>query len=211
MKPTIYFILAAITLSLGCSGNRANSNGNRQANSANQTASTPAPTPTPTPANDEADVKKLVNQFAEALSKNDADALENIYSDGYVLVTGTGDVTTKADRLAAIRKGDVKFAQVSFEEVSVRAYGNTAIVLAKALGSTTTNGKTQNSEERVTLFANKENDTWRLVSAQITPITSAATTTGPATGSGSNSNLNSNSMRAPTPDPKARNSNGVRF
>ena len=171
-------VLAAATIS--CSRP---SNANRgNAASANVNQAMPLTTPTPTPPDDEANVRKLVSDLGEALSRNDADVLDRIYSDGYVLVTATGQIQTKAEGLAMIRSGELKFDTVQFEEVSVRAYGNTAVALARAIGSSTYRGRKQKVDERLTLVAAKEGDAWRFISGQITDIVQ-----GPVTGGSSNS------------------------
>src|SRR5207237_6155537 len=100
----------------------------------------------------------------------------------------TGDVTTKPERIALLRSGDLKFEKVEFEEVSVRSYGDAAVATLRALATGTLKGKTQNMDERVTLVAAKEADGWRLVSGQITPIVASPKIGGSSNTAGSASN-----------------------
>jgi ketosteroid isomerase-like protein len=164
----VAMLVVVCVATLSCSSGANENRGNRPKYVANE-APTPS-TPTPTPENQEENVRKLIGDLATALMKGDADALDRIYSDEYILITATGQVTTKPERMVMIRSGDLKFEKVDFEEVSVRVYGNTALVIARALSTGAFKGKAQSIEERVSFVAVKTGDAWRLVSAQITPI-----------------------------------------
>ena len=160
------FCLAAVSCSNSANANR----GNRSAqNAANEPPANTSPTPTPD--NSVEEITQLINDLASALARNDADALDKIYSDGCVFVAGNGQIITKPEQLVMIKSGDIKFGKVSFEEISVRGYGNTAVAVAHALSNGSFNGKPQTLEERVTFVAVKENKTWRVVNMQSTAIT----------------------------------------
>lgn len=137
------------------------------------TATVPAPA---NPAATEADVKKLIGDLAAALSKNDTAALEKLYADDYTLVTQTGETATKAERIGAIKSGDLKFESVAFSEIKVRGYGDTAVAIANSSGKSTNKGKTTETAFRITFVANKSKDGWRLVSAHLAPMPEAAKT-----------------------------------
>ncbi|HEX3101525.1 MAG TPA: nuclear transport factor 2 family protein, partial [Pyrinomonadaceae bacterium] len=166
-------ILGAFCLAAASCSNSANANrGNRPAqNAANEPSVNTSPTPTPTPDSSVEEITQLINNLASALARNDADALDGIYSDGCVFVAGNGQITTKPEQLVMIKSGDIRFGKVSFEEISVRGYGNAAVAVAHALSNGSFNGKPQTLEERVTFVAVKENKTWRVVNMQSTAIT----------------------------------------
>jgi uncharacterized protein (TIGR02246 family) len=130
----------------------------------------------PAAVNHEADVKKFIDDFAAALSKNDAATLDKIFSDDYVLVTQTGDMVTKAQRLDAIKAGDLKFENVVFKIEKVRSFGETAVAIAGSSGKTTNKGKESTANYRVTLVLNKTKDGWRIVSAHLSPMPETAKT-----------------------------------
>src|SRR5947209_15349145 len=77
----------------GPAGNTANANKAAAANTGTASASDMAAA--------EAAVKKLMDDAATALSKNDADAMDKIYNDNYMLVNTDGSVQTKAERLTS--------------------------------------------------------------------------------------------------------------
>ncbi len=74
--------------------------------------------------NDEQAVKKLLDELSAAVGHNDTVALDRIYADDYTIVTDSGVVMTKAERLAAMKSGDLKYESVAFDDVNIRVYGN---------------------------------------------------------------------------------------
>lgn len=167
MKYLLIIALAVCSLVLiSCTGGGGGNTTNKPTNSANS-----APTNTATTSvNHETDVKKLVADLAAALSKNDTAALDKIYSDDYTLVTQTGDVATKKERLDGIKSGDLKFENIAFNDVKVRSYGDSAVAIANSSGKSTNKGKVQDTGFRITFVANKTKDGWRLVSAHLSPM-----------------------------------------
>ncbi|MBC7900412.1 MAG: nuclear transport factor 2 family protein [Saprospiraceae bacterium] len=127
----------------------------------------------------EADLKKLVNDTAAALAKNDADALDKMYGDNYMLVNLDGSVQTKAERLASFRSGDTKFETFAYDEVNVRtnAEGTGAVVISRATAKGTNKGKATDGTIRVTQVWSKMKDGWKQVSGHATQITGASAST----------------------------------
>jgi ketosteroid isomerase-like protein len=170
--------MSAASISLACWENAQNQNGgggNRKgpsnqngANTAQAVDIPQTPSPAPEPADEK--VRKLVADLGTALARGDADALEQIYSDGYVHISDNGRLFTKADLLVGVRSGTVKFGSVNLEDVSVRAYDNTAIAIATFVGTSNAGGRQINISDRATMVAERENDQWRLVSSQMTAI-----------------------------------------
>jgi ketosteroid isomerase-like protein len=153
-----------------CDGGTGNANVPKNT-SANNTAATTAPA-----ANNEADVKKLIADLAAALGKNDVAALDKIYGDDYMLVQQDGTIATKAERIAAIKSGDLKFENVAFNNVKVRSYGDSAVALCDSSGKSMNKGKEVTTSYRITFVAHKGKDGWHLVSAQLAPMPEAAKT-----------------------------------
>ena len=72
--------------------------------------------------------------------RNDAAALENIFSADYMFVNGSGGMVTKAQRLGDLKSGDVKYESVSIADQTVRTYGNMAVAIARVTVSATISG-----------------------------------------------------------------------
>ena len=121
--------------------------------------------------NDEQAVRQLLNELYAALGRNDTAALDRIYADDYTLVNESGVLTTKAPRLASIKSGELKFESVSFDELSVRLYGNTAVATYRANSKFQFKGQDSGGQFRVTVTLVKIKGRWQVVAAQATRIT----------------------------------------
>lgn len=126
----------------------------------------------------EAEIKKLMNDAAASLAKNDAAAMEKIYADNYVLVNLDGSVETRAQRLESLKSGTAKYESFGYDEVSVRSNpeGTGAVSIARATIKATLRGKATDGTFRVTHVYSKTKDGWKQVSAHATPITGTGTT-----------------------------------
>ncbi len=82
--------------------------------------------------NTEQALKQLMSEQANAQQKNDMAALDRTWADDYIFTNPFGVVQTKAQRLAELKSGDLKFASFSIDDVQVRVYGNTAVVTSRA-------------------------------------------------------------------------------
>ena len=121
----------------------------------------------------EADIRKVLDNIQTALSKNDADAMDKIYADNYMIVNGDGTVQTKAERLAALRSGETKYASFEYTDQTVRVNpdGNSAVGIARLTIKGTMKGKPMDGVYRVTGVYSKTNAGWKLMSASSTKIT----------------------------------------
>ncbi len=121
--------------------------------------------------NDEQAVRQLLNEVSAALGRADTAALDRIYADDYTLVNESGVLTTKAPRLAAIKSGELKYESVSFDEVNVRMYGNTAVATYRVTSKGQSKGQVIGGQFRATSTYVKIKGRWQLVAAQVTRIT----------------------------------------
>lgn len=180
MRHLALFLLAGSVLFSACFGwpNSGSSNGrgnrgtggnaNNPPNPAEQTpTSTPTPPSTPEPV---AAVQKLTTDLGAALAAGNADQLDGLLSDGYLHINDNGQLVTKPDLIAGVRNGSVRFNSVNIQEVNIRVYGDTAVVNATFMGTNTANGTHSNIEDRVTLVAARDGDSWKFVSGQTTPM-----------------------------------------
>ncbi|MFN0277488.1 MAG: nuclear transport factor 2 family protein [Pyrinomonadaceae bacterium] len=167
------FILVTLTIAslcMACGESGANSAGSKPANSAAGNANVAAPV---NPAAIEADIKKMMTDVAGALAKNDADAVEKFYADNYMLVNVDGSVQTRAERLAALRSGDVKYSSFAYSDSQVRVNpeGTGAVAITKATFKAVNKGKPLDGDFRVTHVWSKMKDgSWKMVNAQATKI-----------------------------------------
>ena len=111
---------------------------------------------------------KLENEFARAVANNDADALDGILADDWIIVDPDGSIIDKARFLGVIKSGVLSHESMESTDLRVRLYGNTAVVT----GLTTTKGKFMGQDfascERATDIFVKQTDRWQCVFTQLT-------------------------------------------
>ena len=82
--------------------------------------------------NDRAVVAALDTNYQAAIKRNDLGVVERTLGDDFVLVSGAGQVTTREQLIAEVRKASVHYEQQ--DEVAgtqtVRVWGDTAVVTA---------------------------------------------------------------------------------
>jgi len=105
------------------------------------TASVCGAQPKPPAAEDEKAVAALDTQYQAAVARNDAVTMERILADDFILVTGRGNVFTKADLLAEARGGKTVYERQDDRQQKVRVWGDTAVVTALLWAKGTSDGK----------------------------------------------------------------------
>jgi ketosteroid isomerase-like protein len=114
---------------------------------------------------------KLENDFARAVTNNDADAVDGFLSDDWIIVDPDGSIIDKARFLGVIKSGALSHEMMESADLRVRLYGNTAVVT----GLTTAKGKFMGQDftscERATDIFVKQNDRWQCVFTQLTRFT----------------------------------------
>ena len=119
---------------------------------------------------DEQAVRKFVDDFSAAFSQNDAAALDRMTAPDYTFVTPTGTIQNKEQRVAPIRSGALKYEYAKYDEVSVRIYGETAIVTARVTVKSELKGAPLNGQFRSTLTLLKVKGSWELIASQASVI-----------------------------------------
>src|SRR6478752_2011433 len=114
---------------------------------------------------------KLENEFAQAVTNSDADAVDGFLADDWIIVDPDGGIIDKARFLGVIKSGALSHEMMESANLRVRLYGNTAVVT----GLTTTKGKFMGQDftscERATDVFVKQNDRWQCVFTQLTQFT----------------------------------------
>ena len=121
-------------------------------------------------AGDEKAVRQVLTDLYAALAKNDVAALDKFYASDYTLTNESGEITTKAPRLAAIKSGELKYESATFADADVRVYGNAAVATYHAMVKGQYKGKPVGGHLRATLTFVKNKGTWQVVAGQVTKI-----------------------------------------
>jgi hypothetical protein len=100
----------------------------------------------------------------------DANGLEELVDPTFVLVHSDGKVQYKADYLAELRTRKRVNGQIRNEGVSVRQYGDTAIVNGTSVQSAVSDGKQWSGKFRFTRVWRLDGKVWKLLSSHSSRI-----------------------------------------
>ncbi|MBZ5574790.1 MAG: nuclear transport factor 2 family protein, partial [Acidobacteriia bacterium] len=110
-------------------------------------------------------------QFFSSLIGGDVGALDRILSDDFLLIdVMTGSEVKKPDLLAVLSSGQLKFEAIEPLESHVRLYGITAVITGRTRMSGRFGETPFTASSRYTHVFVRDQDQWRLVSAQGTQI-----------------------------------------
>jgi Domain of unknown function (DUF4440) len=120
--------------------------------------------------NEEQAVQKVIDDLVKALQTNNATELDRIWADSYTFVGINGVLANKAERLAAIKSGKLKYKSISISNVKIQMHGDAAVATfngeAKfALGNENLDGKFMSTATFI-----KSHGVWVEVSAESVSI-----------------------------------------
>ena len=117
------------------------------------------------------EVRKAIEKYRTALLQRDIPALEKIWADDYVFVNASGDVLTKAQRLANGKSGATTLDSIKEEEeIIVRVYQNSAVATSRVTIKGQYGGQSTSGQYRSTHVWVKGSTGWQLVSNQLTTL-----------------------------------------
>ena len=117
------------------------------------------------------EVLALQQRWAEAELRGDVAALDPTLDEDFLAVGPLGFMLTKEQWLARHRSGDVKYQQLTWEDATVRRYGDAAIVvLAQTQRATYQGREVPGNRFRVTLIAVRREGRWVIAGIHLSPI-----------------------------------------
>ncbi len=108
--------------------------------------------------------------FNRALTQQDYDALEEIYSEMSMLVRPDGSVLSKQQVLKDLREQGLSIHSIELENAVVRVVGSAAILTAASKTVSSRNGKESQAHFRLVALYGQEGGAIRLVHFQSTMI-----------------------------------------
>jgi ketosteroid isomerase-like protein len=130
-----------------------------------------APTSKPAQGDPAEEVMQMQKRFADAIQRGDTAALAKIWADDYTFTNGSGQLVTRAQRLANLRSGATNVQSADETDVKVRVYGRDAAVLtSRVVLKAQYSGKQGSGEYRNTAFWVKTTAGWQMAANQITLI-----------------------------------------
>lgn len=133
-----------------------------------QTTQTGVASTTQTRAEDE--IKNLEEARNQAVLDGDVAALNRMTSDDYTFITLRGEMRTKSDILKGFASGSFHYESRHISDLTVRVYGNTAVVTGRSIQKGIENGKDYSGDYRFTRVYVKQKGRWLTVALQTTLI-----------------------------------------
>lgn len=118
----------------------------------------------------EAEVHQLGQRWADAERRGDADDMEPLLADDFVLVGPLGFVLDRGQYLGSRRSGDLRHASFAWEEAQVRVYDQAAVAVGTQTQQTTYQGRDASGRFRATQFTVQRDGRWLLAGMHLSPI-----------------------------------------
>jgi ketosteroid isomerase-like protein len=120
--------------------------------------------------NAEDEIKNLEEMRNQAVLHGDVAALDRMTSDDYTFITLRGEMRTKSDILKGFASGSFHYESRQISDLTVRIYGDTAVVTGRSVQKGTENGKDYSGDYWFTRVYVKQKDRWLTVALQTTLI-----------------------------------------
>ena len=115
-------------------------------------------------------IRALESQRAQALLKADTVALSQLVADDFVEISRLGTLRTKADNMREIASGTLRLTSVRYDSLSVRIYGDVAVLQGIADNTGTFQGFPFTGKIRYTRVFVRRVGRWRAVAMQQTSM-----------------------------------------
>jgi ketosteroid isomerase-like protein len=115
-------------------------------------------------------LEKKAHEYAEALTKRDVKALDEIWTADYTFVNPRGELLSKAQRIANIKSGATEFQTMSPQKDRLHVHGNFAVEVGRIVVEGEYSGHESSGEYRYTTVWIKIQKRWRMLANQITLI-----------------------------------------
>jgi hypothetical protein len=119
---------------------------------------------------DEQALRSLDHEMAMATYMGNAKWFREHLADDYVLITAGGAMTTKAQLIALLERDAVRLERYEPTEVTLRAYGSTAIISGRMLHKYTEDGQRITADLRYSEVWIRTDEGWVAIGGQESPL-----------------------------------------
>lgn len=116
------------------------------------------------------EILELGRRWAEAEQRADIETLDALAAADFALVGPLGFVLNKQEWLDRYRNGDLITSSLSWDEVTVRSYGDAAVAVGRHTQQASYRGQPSDGQFRATHIAVRSGDRWQLAGIQLSPI-----------------------------------------
>jgi ketosteroid isomerase-like protein len=120
-------------------------------------------------------LREIEQDWADAYVKRDTSFAQTITSDDFAFVGPDGNVVKKDDYIKSMT-GDTIFAEFKLENLNVRIYGETAVVIGTCAIKAQAKEEDESGKFSFTDVFMKQKGEWKAVSGQVTPVAQDAAT-----------------------------------
>jgi ketosteroid isomerase-like protein len=114
-------------------------------------------------AEDEGQLRDLEFHCATALVNSDTQWLDSFYGKDWFLIGSDGQKFTRKLTLAQLESGQLKWVSCAFSDMDIHVFGDTAIVIYKAVSLGELNGRKIDETEICSDTFVRDGDSWRCV------------------------------------------------
>ena len=115
-------------------------------------------------------ILELGQRWAAAERAGDADALEPLVANDFLLVGPLGFMLDKTQYLGSRRSGDLQHESLEWADVRVRVYGDAAVAVATQAQRSTYQGRDASGRFRVTQIAVRQCNRWTIAGLHYSPM-----------------------------------------
>ncbi len=115
-------------------------------------------------------IRALEEERNRAIVHGDAAALERMTSDDYTFITLRGELRTKAEIVRDFRSRAAKYQSRKISDLTIRVYGDAAVVTGRAIQQGAENGKDYSGDYWFTRVYVKQRGRWMTVALQTTLV-----------------------------------------
>ena len=119
---------------------------------------------------EEQQLLKLDREWNEAYPRLDVIALDRIIADDWVCIDGAGLIITKRQLLERVASSPSFLDSHEFDEISLRIFGDAAIVTGRLSGRGRDSDGTYHLQQRYTRVYVKRGNRWQAVATHVTVV-----------------------------------------
>jgi ketosteroid isomerase-like protein len=119
----------------------------------------------------EEELVKVEEKFADAIVKNNPDAIREFVTDDWIIINADGGIIDRERFLEVIKSGALTHDMMQSNDMRVRVYGDSAVVTAVTRSKGKFMGQEFSTHERSTDVFVKIDGQWRCVLTQLTGFT----------------------------------------
>jgi ketosteroid isomerase-like protein len=122
----------------------------------------------------ENEIRELGRRWADAERHGDVGALENMSTDDFTLVGPAGFVLEREQWFAGYRSGALQIQSLTWDDVHVRDYGDTAVAIGVRTQQATYQGNPAGGRFRGTQIAARRAGRWLMAGVHLSPMAGPA-------------------------------------